>query len=117
MQAELRVKAVELARARELLDERAARAAELDENTAQWPRAVREETAPVVELLRSPSTHLLSVPGPGCYALVERVGPPPEVGQKVTLVDGDDRHLVVTRVGESPLPLDQRECAYLRVNQ
>src|SRR5262249_4299990 len=87
----------DLAQARALLDEYAAQASE-------------------ARLEEGSSTHLLFVPGPGCYALIERLGPPPAVGQEITPGDGDDRRFVVTRVGESPMPLDQRECAYLQLS-
>lgn len=98
------------------LTDELARAAMLDERTARAsePRP-SEETAQVVDSRHS-ATHLLFVPGPGCYALIERLGPPPEVGQEITPGDGDDRRFVVTRVAESPLPLDQRDCAYLQLS-
>jgi len=43
------------------------------------------------------------------YELEERDGDVPAVGDRV---DGDGRHLVVTKVGASPLPGDHRRCAY-----
>ncbi len=46
------------------------------------------------------------------YRLVELPGNPPEVGSTVEL-EGCDGPLVVTRYGRSPLPLDNRPCAYL----
>jgi colicin import membrane protein len=46
------------------------------------------------------------------YRLVELPGKPPEVGSTVEL-EGCDGPLVVTRYGRSPLPLDNRSCAYL----
>jgi DNA repair exonuclease SbcCD ATPase subunit len=60
------------------------------------------------------TSHLLRVPGSGCYALVERPGPPPVVGETISQGSDDERRFVVTRVSESPLPLDERTCAYLR---
>ena len=39
-------------------------------------------------------------------------GGAPEVGDTVEL-DGHEAPLVVTRVGASPIPLDDRPCAYL----
>lgn len=46
------------------------------------------------------------------YRLVELPGKPPEIGSTVE-VEGCDGQLVVTRYGNSPLPLDCRPCAYL----
>lgn len=46
------------------------------------------------------------------YRLVELPGKPPEVGSSIEL-EGCDGALVVTRYGRSPLPLDNRPCAYL----
>jgi hypothetical protein len=46
------------------------------------------------------------------YRLVELPGKPPEVGSTVEL-EACDGPLVVTRYGRSPLPLDNRPCAYL----
>jgi hypothetical protein len=73
-----------------------------------------EETTPF-EPEDGSATHLLLVPGGGCYALIERPGPPPNVGAPIADVDHQDgRRFVVTQIGESPLPLDQRACAYLQ---
>jgi hypothetical protein len=57
-------------------------------------------------------SHVAFVPTAAGYALVERDGPAPEVGAVVESPDGQDS-LVVTRVGRSPLPFDERPCAYL----
>jgi len=43
------------------------------------------------------------------YELAERDGEPPAVGDRV---EEDGRRLVVTKVGASPLPGDDRRCAY-----
>src|SRR5262249_27895586 len=118
----------DLAQARALLDEYAARASELKRDLAERERelsAVSRRSSGDADtavggsearLEQGSSTHLLFVPGPGCYALIERLGPPPQVGQTITPGDGDDRRFVVARIGESPLPLDQRECAYLQLS-
>jgi hypothetical protein len=55
-------------------------------------------------------THILFVWAPTGYRLVEREGPPPEVGSEVEI---DGRSERVTKVGASPLPGDGRPCAYL----
>ncbi len=51
-------------------------------------------------------------PTPTGYRLVELPGAPPEIGSTVEL-DCSEGLLVVTRYGRSPLPLDNRPCAYL----
>jgi len=53
--------------------------------------------------------YLLLVWSPSGYTLREQDGEPPRVGDE--LRDGD-RTLVVTKVGPSPMPGDQRPCAY-----
>ena len=56
--------------------------------------------------------HLLFVSKPTGYELRERDGEPPEVG---AVVDDDELgRMVVTRLGPSPLPGDDRRCAYLQ---
>ena len=54
--------------------------------------------------------HVLFVSTPTGYQLVERDGEAPSVGQEVEL---DDRRQRVLKVGASPLPGDDRACAYL----
>ncbi len=56
--------------------------------------------------------HLLFVWRPTGYVLEERDGEPPAVGAVVEL-DGDERQKV-SKIGPSPLPGDQRPCAYLQ---
>jgi len=55
-------------------------------------------------------THLVFVWTPHGYGLDVADGPAPEVGARVS-VDGVDR--VVAKLGRSPLPGDERRCAYL----
>jgi hypothetical protein len=54
-------------------------------------------------------THLLFVWTPTGYELRERDGEPPSVGEQVDL---DEKRLWITKVGVSPLPGDDRACAY-----
>ncbi len=54
-------------------------------------------------------THLLFVWTPTGYELREREGEPPSVGEQVDL---DEKRLWITKVGVSPLPGDDRACAY-----
>jgi hypothetical protein len=53
--------------------------------------------------------YLLVVWSPNGYALREREGELPHVGQEF---EEDGRTLVVSKIGASPLPNDRRPCAY-----
>jgi hypothetical protein len=55
--------------------------------------------------------YLLFVWTPSGYTLREAEGDPPAVGSEV---DADDQRLRVTKVAPSPLPNDDRLCAYLQ---
>jgi hypothetical protein len=55
--------------------------------------------------------YLLFVWKPTGYELLERDGELPAVG---AVLDEEDGRMVVTRVGPSPLPGDDRRCAYLQ---
>jgi len=54
--------------------------------------------------------YLLFVSKPTGYELREREGDPPEVG---SVVEEEDGRLRVTKLAPSPLPGDERRCAYL----
>jgi hypothetical protein len=54
-------------------------------------------------------SYLLFVWSPAGYELREQEGDPPHVGDEVEL---DGRSLLITKVGASPLPDDERACAY-----
>jgi len=56
--------------------------------------------------------HLLFVSKPSGYELLERDGQPPEPGSEVE-VGEDGLRFTVAKVGPSPLPQDDRLCAYL----
>jgi hypothetical protein len=56
--------------------------------------------------------HLVFVPRHTGYELTERVGDPPGPGDEVEL-EGDGAYVVV-KVSPSPLPDDDRLCAYLQ---
>ena len=56
-------------------------------------------------------TYLLFVWKPTGYELREREGDPPSVG---AVVEEDEGRMVVTRIAPSPLPGDDRRCAYLQ---
>jgi len=49
---------------------------------------------------------------PSGYELREEQGEPPQVGTEVLNGDGKSWHVV--KVGASPLPGDERPCAYLQ---
>ena len=55
--------------------------------------------------------HLLFVTKPSGYELVERDGDPPALGESVEV---EDLSFTVIKVGPSPLPQDERACAYLQ---
>ena len=55
--------------------------------------------------------YLLFVSKPSGYELRERDGELPAVG---SVLEEEDGRMVVTRVGPSPLPGDDRRCAYLQ---
>jgi hypothetical protein len=56
--------------------------------------------------------HLLFVPAPSGYVLVERTGSAPAPGDVLELEEQDVRY-TVSRVVRSPLPGDDRLCAYV----
>lgn len=56
-------------------------------------------------------THLLFVWRPTGWVLEERDGEPPQVGAEVEAGGVPQR---VSKVGHSPLPGDERACAYLQ---
>jgi hypothetical protein len=57
--------------------------------------------------------HILFVSRPTGYELVERDGDPPTPGTQVDLEENGARFEVV-KVAPSPLPQDDRPCAYLQ---
>jgi hypothetical protein len=57
--------------------------------------------------------HILFVSRPTGYELVEREGEPPTPGAQVDLEENGARFEVV-KVAPSPLPQDERPCAYLQ---
>ena len=54
-------------------------------------------------------SYLLFVWAPTGYELREQEGDPPAAGDQVEV---DERQLRITKVGVSPLPGDDRPCAY-----
>jgi hypothetical protein len=58
--------------------------------------------------------YLLFISKPSGYELAERDGEPPEVGSEVELDEGAGGRFVVSKIAPSPLPQDERVCAYLQ---
>jgi hypothetical protein len=54
--------------------------------------------------------YLLFVSKPSGYELLEREGEPPAPGSAVEV---EDSQFTVAKIGPSPLPQDERACAYL----
>ena len=67
---------------------------------------------PETQVTRTTGAYVAFAPTPDGYRLIVIDGGMPEVGHTVEL-DGHESPLVVTRVGASPIPLDDRPCAYL----
>jgi hypothetical protein len=101
-----------------LLEKRDAVIAELSAKEPE-PAPARETTPEPVEApnalpvpFKPPArAHLLFVPTGKRYLLVGRDGPAPSPGIEVTLEGG--RRFLVTKLASSPLPADERRCAYL----
>lgn len=55
--------------------------------------------------------YLLFISKPTGYELLQRVGTIPGVGEEI---EEDETRLRVTKIAASPLPGDQRRCAYLQ---
>ena len=58
--------------------------------------------------------YLLFISKPTGYELLEREGEPPGVGSEVELDEGAGARFVVSKIAPSPLPQDDRPCAYLQ---
>jgi hypothetical protein len=56
-------------------------------------------------------SYLVFITKPTGYELHEREGDPPKPGEKL---EHDGRRYIVTKVAGSPLPGDDRRCAYLQ---
>jgi hypothetical protein len=64
----------------------------------------------LVETPQPASSHLLFVPTPARYLLVERDGAPPQPGARLELEQGA---FAVTKLGDAPFPGEDRPCAFL----
>jgi hypothetical protein len=65
-----------------------------------------------LEALQPETSHLLLVPTPARYMLVERDGAPPRPGEEVEVAEVEAR-FVVAKVGCAPFPREPRRCAFL----
>ena len=90
--------------------------ARLDRLDAQRSPEAEPEVEAEVEVTQQPAPggHVLFVPSPSGYELVERDGTTPSTGEKIAL-DGREGSYAVTRVVRSPLPDDRRRCAVLEL--
>ena len=64
----------------------------------------------LVETPERADSHLLFVPTPARYLLVERDGAPPEPGSTLELEEGA---FAVAKLGDAPVPGEERPCAFL----
>ena len=64
----------------------------------------------LVETPQPVSSHLLFVPTPARYLLVERAGAPPQPGARLELEQGA---FAVAKLGDAPFPGEDRPCAFL----
>jgi hypothetical protein len=64
----------------------------------------------LVETPQPASSHLLFVPTPARYLLVERDGAPPQPGAKLELEQGA---FAVAKLSDAPFPGEDRPCAFL----
>ena len=60
------------------------------------------------------SSHLVFVQLGGGYELVESDGPPPPLHTLLELPEFSETEFVVTRLGHSPLPADERSCIFVQ---
>ena len=66
----------------------------------------------LVEAPKQVFAHLLFVPTPGRYLLLDRDGAPPAPGEELEVPEVEAR-FSVTKVGRAPYPGELRPCAYL----
>jgi len=75
---------------------------------------LRADDLEVQTLPQPDPNHLLFVPTPGGYLLLQRIGEAPTPGQHLELPEAPNARLYVSKIARSPLPLDERICAYLQ---
>jgi hypothetical protein len=83
---------------------------EIERLHSEFTRLRVIEAEPVEPEPELPKTHVLFVPTPTRYLLLERQGPPPEAGTELSLSEGS---FLVGKVGRAPVPGERRACAFL----
>jgi hypothetical protein len=76
--------------------------------------AEHSENALEAEARPPESEHLLFVPTPHGYLLLEQSGAVPNVGEVLELPEVPGGRAIVAKVASSPLPGDRKACAYLQ---
>jgi hypothetical protein len=66
----------------------------------------------LVEVPQQAASHLLFVPTPARYLVVERDGASPHAGDELDVPEAEGRFLVA-KVGPAPFPAEPRPCAFL----
>ena len=74
--------------------------------TQGWAEQEPAQTEPTADA----ESHILFVPVEDGYELVEQIGPAPGIDE---VVEVGDESWVVMKLGRSPLPFDDRDCAFL----
>ena len=116
--AEIEGQDAEIAELRARLEELGARlaqaAVELAEKRGRRGAAEAEAAGARRVEPGTPARFLLFVPSGGRYELVEREGPVPGVGAELEVGEPTPTLYFVSKLGASPLPHDERPCAYLQ---
>ena len=83
---------------------------DLAEHVAALGAEIADLRARLSTTVQRPSGHVLFLPTPDGYAIVEADEPPPDLGQTLLLEHGCFR---ILRVGRAPFPSDPRPCLFL----
>jgi hypothetical protein len=78
------------------------------------PVSPTEPSTQALDAETDDGAHLVFVPTPNEYLLLQRLGPVPSSGDRLEVPEAQGRQLVVSKVASSPLPGDERRCAYLQ---
>jgi hypothetical protein len=87
----------------------------MNETTAAHQTAFAKLEEQLVTVEPAESSHVLLVPAPSGYVLLDRTGPAPEARTVVEIGPGawGEGRFVVSRIGPSPLPDGPKHCAFL----
>jgi hypothetical protein len=83
---------------------------EVERIRAEFTQLKVVETPEEPEEPGQPSSHVVFVPTPARYVLLERQGPPPDPGDALELPEGS---FVVGKIGRAPFPGERLACAFL----